>query len=158
MKPISFSFKSNYQTYLRLSYSPQLQSGIFPRIYSICLVGILLPLFYTTDYTAKWIFSLAFLGLLITNFISRRNKYRSTPHVDEEVFWQLSEDGIDIKKGNFYFTHMGWDCITKFTENRNFFFIWFNNAEYTYFPKSAASAADLVEIKKLFFLNGKKGF
>ena len=157
MKPITFSFRSNYHTLLRLSYTPQVQSGIFPRIYSVCLVVLLVQFYYVSDYDSKWIISIAFLGILITNFISRRSKYRSTPHIGEEFFWNMHEDGIDIKKGSFYFVHMGWDFITKFTENKHFFFIWYNNAEYIYFPKTAVSASELLEIKKLFFLNGKKG-
>jgi len=162
MKAVTFSTKIDYKSYTKLSFQMAYQSRPIRVVYFGCLFFIVLALMapdISKNEQSLFIFlaSIFMLSYPIRIYRLARNRFKSTPNANEEKLWLINEKGIDIK-GNSYFAHSGWDMITKFSENKQYFFIYFNNSEYRYFPKSAVSESEFLEIKKLFFINGKKGY
>jgi hypothetical protein len=159
MNPIAFSTKQDYKTYMKtafLQYSRRWQTKvIFPFFIFISARAI-----FDSDSKGSIlsivIISLAMIASIFSFYIKAKNTYRSTPNAGEEIFWKINETGVHVT-GNSFSQHLGWDSITKFSENKQCFFIWFNDTQNTYFPKSIVSEKELFEIKKIMFVNGKKG-
>ncbi|WP_183579341.1 YcxB family protein [Mucilaginibacter sp. X5P1] len=156
MDPITFSTKQDYKTYLSLSLKKSYQNRTI-WIFIFFLGFTTYQDFNITHDISNLIVFSAFVIILIANpYIAARNRYKSTPNADEELFWKIDDTGIEIKSKS-SLTWTGWDSIIKFSENNQCFFIWFNSTQNTYFPKKAVSEKELYEIKKLMFVNGKKG-
>ena len=156
MNPITFSTKQDYKAYMSLSLKKSYQNHTI-WIFIFFLGFTTYQDFNISHDISSWIVFAVFVILFIGNpYIVARNRYKSTPNADEELFWRMDETGVEIKSKS-SLTWAGWDSITKFSENNQWFFIWFNNTQNTYFPKNAVSEKELYEIKKLMFSNGKKG-
>ncbi|SDT48669.1 hypothetical protein SAMN05216490_3682 [Mucilaginibacter mallensis] len=162
MNPITFSTKLDYKTYMKLNLQRSYQGrrswqGTIIWLFVITFGFATYNNFKTShEITDLIIFSAFVLVLFIRPYINAKNMYKSTPNIGEEMFWKIDETGVEIKSKS-SLTWRGWDSITKFSENKQWFSIWFNDTQSTYFPKSAVSEKELYEIKKLMFVNGKKG-
>ncbi|MBS1520910.1 MAG: YcxB family protein [Bacteroidetes bacterium] len=159
MTPITFSKQIDYKTYMRLALRISFNSWTLRIIYIICFVAILISLTYSEIPTNAAIF-LVMLCVGIMFIVPLRayglaaNRYKSSPHAGEKSFWEIDENGIEIKS-SVSVTQIKWNMVIRITSTKHWIFIWYSNSQYSYLPKNTITSDELREIKKMFFSNKK---
>lgn len=160
MKPVEFSRQVDYNTYIKLVLQLIFESAYtlafyFAGFFSLYLVYVVFDIPKEDSIIILLVILIAMLVYPMRIYSRAKKRFTSTPSASEESFWRLDDSGIEIKSRSSS-SYKGWDMVVKITENKNWIFIWYNNAQFTFFAKTSISKEELQEIKKIVLVNRKK--
>jgi hypothetical protein len=159
MTPITFSRQVDFKTLLKVHYQLLIKSNYVLMMYFAGAFSLYLAfVVFEIPKSELALFTIAIIILMITYpmriYKRAKTKFDSSPLAGQEAFWKIDDNGIEIKT-NSSMSSYGWDVVIKITEDKYWVFLWFNKANYTFFPKSELPDDELQEIKRLVFINRK---
>jgi hypothetical protein len=119
-------------------------------LYYICVVVCVALMVFSPDSDSMPLMIISIVILISVHlriYLFSRKRYKTSPTVDEEKFWTIDDNGIEIKTISAS-SSMAWKTIYKIRNDEKWVFIFYNRASYNYFPKSLLSDFDLTEIRK----------
>lgn len=157
MNHISFTYKADLKSYITLCFRQLYKTWtiwIYYSIFAICVFSAILDIGITS---IDPIITVAFSALILISihlriYVFAKRRYKTSPTVDEERFWTIDDNGIEIKATSAS-TSMAWKSIYKIKNDEKWVFIYYNKSSSNYFPKSLLSDFDLSEIKRKVFEN-----
>jgi YcxB-like protein len=134
---------------MALAFSQLYKSWIIWLYYTCVVVCVALEVFSPdSDSMMLMIISIViFIAIHLRIYAFSRKRYKTSPTIDEEKFWTIDDNGIEIKTISAS-SSMGWKTIYKVKNDEKWVFIFYNRSAYNYFPKSLLSDFDLSEIRK----------
>jgi len=161
MNTITFSYKLDYKSYLKVCFRQLYKSWIVWFCY-LCLFLLLTSAIFDNgltsfDPTIAIIIVAIIIAVIHLRFYGRAKiRYKTTAMAGEETFWKMDENGIE-KKSTSSFSTMGWNNVYKITNDKKWIFIFYNKSVCTGFPKNLLSETQLKEIKrKVFEIKNKR--
>jgi len=153
MEPITFTSKTEYKDYLKFAFLRYSQYWPIWIIYCIGVCLVLNSLFddsTSQNNDAIIIFASILVMIIIPLriYLRIRKAYRSNPFADTEIHWTISESSVAFKQGSVT-SEIGWDRISKISDNKEWIMLWYNKKPALCFQKRFLLLEQIADFKKI---------
>ena len=152
MEPIIFSSIVEHKEYLILTFLQYFQNVVIWFIYIICFYCIYNSLSTDTFSQNNELIIIASIMVMILiptrAFFRIRNAYKTNPASGIDIHWTITESSVSFSQGSVS-SQVGWDRITKITDNKKWIMLWYGKRPALNFQKRFLSVAQTNDFKKI---------